>query len=123
RSAKASEPVSVVTAMAAFVRYVRWRPRISKVVRNYCGHLPSQIGGVSVRNNLARLSARPESADISGIGGRGALRRARRVRGRQPIEAVAAYQQAFLGVRGELRGPVGEAAVADLARLGVDLEA
>src|SRR5581483_10457292 len=31
-----------------------------KTVRNYCGHLPPRSGGVSVRNNLARLAARPK---------------------------------------------------------------
>jgi len=45
------------------------RPRLAELqvglvlcyaVRNYCGYLPSQFDGVSVRNNLAHLTVRPE---------------------------------------------------------------
>src|SRR5581483_12019749 len=52
-------------------RYVRRYPQRRKRGRNYCGHLPSQIGGVSVRNNLARPAARPECGLCSLLAERG----------------------------------------------------
>src|SRR5581483_6830486 len=45
--------------------------------RNYCGHLPPHIGGVSVRNNLERPTARPERTKCPVAGGRGRVARPR----------------------------------------------